>query len=134
MYAHPANMDPNAPNPAAPHADPFHDPHAVEWERTYSMFMHLTLLAVHVFVPVVPALIMWLIKKAESPFVDDHGKEALNFQISMTIYAIAAGITGIGLLLVPVIYVVGIIGMVRAAIAASKGRYHRYPVTIRLVK
>src|SRR4051794_36799845 len=82
------------------------DPLALQWERTYAMFNHLTLLVVHFFpVPVIPALIMWLIKRDRSPYIDDHGREAINFQLSLVLYAlvvvpIAAIITcGIGAVL-----------------------------------
>lgn len=134
MYAHPASMDPNAPQPTV---DPFHDPHAVEWERTYSMFTHLSLLAAHFGLPIAPALIMWLIKRDQSPFVDDHGKEALNFQITLTIYFVASlclSFCGIGVALAVGVYVLGLVGMILAAVAANKGRFYRYPMTIRLVK
>lgn len=139
MYADPANMNPAEPEPPAPGVghDPLHDPQAAEWERTYSLFMHLTLLAVHVFIPVVPALIMWLIKRDQSPFVDDHGKEALNFQISLVIYGAAAAILSafcIGVPLLIAVYVLAIVGMILAASAAQKGRYYRYPACLRLVK
>ncbi|GJQ29435.1 MAG: orotate phosphoribosyltransferase [Phycisphaerae bacterium] len=134
MYADAPSMDPHAPNPAA---DPLHDPHAAEWERTYSMFTHLSLLAVHIFVPVVAALVMWLIKREQSPFVDDHGKEAINFQISLVIYFVASlclSFCGVGVVLAIAVYALGLIGMVMGAMAAYKGRYFRYPMTMRLVK
>jgi len=115
------------------------DPHAQEWERTYCMFTHLSLLTVHMLVPVLPALALWLIKRDKSPFVDDHGREAVNFQISLLLYTLIAWplatlITcGIGAVLIIPIYLLGIIGMIVAAIAANKGEYYRYPATIRFL-
>ncbi|MEX2219814.1 MAG: DUF4870 domain-containing protein [Phycisphaerales bacterium] len=115
------------------------DPQAAEWERTYSMFMHLTLLAATFFLPVIPALVMWLIKKDQSPYVDDHGREAINFQLSLTLYTILlvplmAIITcGVGLVLYIPIYVMAIVGMIVAAKAANSGEYYRYPATIRFL-
>lgn len=132
MYADPASMNPG---PAEP--DALHDPHAADWERTYAMFEHLSLLAFHLVLPVVPALVLWLIKREKSPFIDDHGKEAMNFQISLVIYGLVAGILvscGVGLVLLPLVYVLGIVGMILASIAANQGRYYRYPATIRLIK
>lgn len=108
-------------------------------ERTYALFTHLTLLALHFIpVPVIGPLIMWQIKKDQSPFLDDHGKEAVNFQISLVIYAIGAAILGaitctVGWVLFAPIYILGLVGMVLAAIAANRGQYYRYPACLRLV-
>lgn len=109
-----------------------------EWERTYSMFMHLTTLVMHtILVPIVPALIMWQIKKDESAFVRDHGKEVLNFQISLLIYGLVCVpliyACGIGIPLMLGVYALGIFGMVMGAVAANKGRYYRYPACLRLI-
>lgn len=110
-----------------------------EAERLYALFTHLSLLIVHLIgIPILPALIMWLIKKDKSPFIDDHGREALNFQISLTIYFVAliplAVIScGIGAILAIPMYILAIYGMVVGAIAAHKGQYFRYPMCIRLV-
>lgn len=113
------------------------DPHAQEWERTYAMFTHLSLLTVHALIPVVPALVMWLIKRDSSPFVDDHGREAVNFQISLVIYALIGGLLiaacGIGFLVIGAAYILGIVGMILASIAANKGEYYRYPACIRFL-
>lgn len=112
-------------------------PDAAPWERTYAMFMHLTLALVHAFpVPVVPALVLWLIKRHESPFIDDHGREALNFQISLLIYALCLvpiGLLtcGVGVILFLPLYALGIVGLVLGAVAAHRGEYFRYPMTCR---
>lgn len=122
------------PHPAT-ESDPLFDPHAQEWEKNYAMLSHLSLIAAHVL-PVVPTLVIWLVKRDQSPFVDDHGKEALNFQISLCIYIVASVVLafcGIGFVLVVGAYVLGIVGMILATIAASKGRYYRYPMCLRLV-
>ncbi len=114
------------------------DPQAEEGERLYAMFTHLSLLAAH-FVPVVPALVMWLIKRDKSPYLDDHGREAVNFQISLLLYMVVI-IPVIGLLTCAIgwflylpLYVLAIVGMIRGAIAANRGEYYRYPATIRLL-
>jgi uncharacterized Tic20 family protein len=115
------------------------DPDAAEWERTYSMFTHLSLLAFHVALPVLPALVLWLIKRDRSPFVDDHGREAVNFQLSLVLYALVAvplaGLVtcGLGFLLWLPVYALGMVGMILASIAAHKGQYYRYPATIRFL-
>lgn len=112
------------------------DPDATPSERTYATLLHLTLLLFHFVFPVIPALVMWQIKKDQSPFLDDHGKEAVNFQISVLIYGLCSGLlmlVGIGFLLLPVVYVLGIVGMILGAVAANRGEYFRYPACIRLI-
>lgn len=111
---------------------------AAEWERTYSMFSHLSLIAWHFVLPVAPALIMWLIKREKSSFVDDHGREALNFQLSLLAYGVGVFVFGLvscgaGFLLYLPLYALAIVGMILAAIAANKGEYYRYPMTIRFL-
>ena len=113
------------------------DPHAQEWERLYATFTHLTLLLFHVAIPVAPAVVMWLIKREKSPFVDDHGREAINFQISLLLYYILGGLLvpacGLGLVLIIAAYALGIVGMILASVAANKGEYYRYPATVRFL-
>ncbi len=118
-------------------------------ERQYAMWMHLSLLG-NLFAPVVIfvlPLVMWLTKKDESPFIDDHGRETVNFHITLGIYALLLPILGaiVGVLLcgvgvivtVPVAlvlpYVLGLIGMIAASKAANRGEYYRYPMTIRFL-
>jgi len=115
------------------------DPHAQEWERLYATFLHLSLLTFHILFPVIPALVMWLIKREKSPYVDDHGREAVNFQISLVLYAVIiipiVGLLtcGVGWVLYVPLYIVGLVGMILAAIAANRGEYFRYPATIRFL-
>jgi uncharacterized Tic20 family protein len=112
------------------------DDQAQEWERTYAMCLHLSLLTVHVVMPVIPALVMWLIKRDRSPFVDDHGREAINFQLSLVIYFVASIVLffcGIGVVIAMAVYVLGIVGMILGAVAAQRGEYFRYPATIRFL-
>jgi uncharacterized protein len=119
-----------------PESDRIVDAHAQEWERTYAMFTHLSLLAFHIAMPVIPALVMWLIKREKSPFIDDHGREAINFQISLVIYYLVGALLTMICVGIPVLiatYVLGIVGMILASIAANKGQYYRYPATIRFL-
>lgn len=126
-------MPPNASQPR------YTDHIASPGERTYVLFNHLTAFAYFAWIPVVPALIMWLIKRKESPFLDDHGREAVNFQISLVIYSalllpVVAVITcGVGMVLYLPLFALAAIGSIMAAIAANKGEYYRYPATIRLL-
>ena len=89
-------------------------------------------------------LIVWLMKKDESAEINEHGKESLNFQISVFIYVAALSLVSlilmfilIGVLLIPVIALVCIADVVLVIIAslkANEGQLYRYPLTLRLVK
>lgn len=86
---------------------------------------------------IVAPLIVWLVKRGESTDVDAHGKEALNFQISMLLYSIVAGILClilIGFVLLPLLHVLNVVFVIIASLRASEGELYRYPLTIRLVK
>ncbi|MFA6046563.1 MAG: DUF4870 domain-containing protein [Phycisphaerales bacterium] len=121
----------------APGGDGMVAPDVQPWEKNYALAMHLTALAWHIVpVPVVPVLVMWLIKKDESKFVADHGREALNFQISVMIYGLIAALLTVilvGFVLAVAVYVLVWVGSILAAVEASKGRYYRYPACLRLV-
>ena len=81
-------------------------------------------------------MIVWLLKKDLMPFVDDQGKEALNFQITMAIgFAICFVLTFV-LIGLPLMFLLGIFDLVYtiiAAIKANEGERYRYPVSLRLV-
>jgi len=88
-------------------------------------------------------LIIWLVKKDTMPFVDDQGKEALNFNITVGIIFLALLLLtvitlGLGVLIAwPVGVVVGVAWLVLtivAAIRANEGVRYRYPYTLRLIK
>jgi uncharacterized Tic20 family protein len=108
-------------------------------DRTWDILCHLTALAGFVGIPlgnILGPLILWLIKKQDVPSVDAHGKEALNFQISMTIYSIVAGLCIfilIGIVLLPVVLTANLIFIIIAAVKASNGEFYQYPFTIRFV-
>ncbi len=83
-------------------------------------------------------LIVWLLKRAESPTVDAHGKESLNFHISIVLYGLALGLLGpftctISWFLLVALAVFQIVCTILAAIKASNGEFYRYPLTLRLV-
>ena len=82
-------------------------------------------------------LIIWLAKRNDSPEIDAHGMESLNFQISMLIYNLAAGVLClllVGFLLLVVLHFLNLVLVIVASIQASEGKFYRYPLTIRLVK
>lgn len=108
--------------------------------RTWGMLCHLSALSGLVGVGfgfILGPLVVWLIKKNEYPFVDDQGKEALNFQITMTIAFVCSAILCvifIGFLLLPAVGIVDIVFTIIGSIKASDGVAYRYPFTLRLVK
>ena len=82
-------------------------------------------------------LIIWLLKKDESSAVDKHGKESLNFQISITIYAAIAWILMfllIGFVLLPIVLAFNYIMIIIATLKAYNGKTFKYPLCIRLLK
>jgi uncharacterized Tic20 family protein len=82
-------------------------------------------------------LIVWLAKRTDSPEIDAHGKESLNFQISMLIYNVMAGILClvlIGFVLLALLHLVNLVLVIVASIQASDGKLYRYPMTLRLIK
>lgn len=82
-------------------------------------------------------LLVWLLKKEQSPKLEEHAREALNFQISISIYALIASIlffAVIGFVLLPILIIVQIVLMIKAALAADRGELYRYPITFRLIK
>ena len=105
--------------------------------RTVAVGMHISrlvlwLLGFGPFALLAP-LILWLARKGESPFEDDHGREILNFGLSFLLWHVLTAMTVIGLILWPVLWVIAIVNTVRGAIAAGKGEYFRYPMTLRFL-
>jgi uncharacterized Tic20 family protein len=108
--------------------------------RTWATVCHLSALSAFVGIPlgnILGPLVVWLLKRNDHPFVDDQGKEALNFQISMTIYGIVAGILVIllvGIALLALVAVTDFILVIVASMKANDGERYRYPFTIRLIQ
>jgi uncharacterized Tic20 family protein len=107
--------------------------------RNWAMGAHLSGLT-GLFIPfgnAIGPLVVWLIKRDESALVDREGKEALNFQISMTIYAMISALmifVLIGILLLPVVGILDVVFTIVAAVKTSNGEQYRYPLTIRFLK
>ncbi len=133
-----------------PHpAQPLVDADATEDQRTYALLTHLCgLLGLidMLVLGLVAAIVMWRIKAKESAFIDDHGREAVNFQLSLLVYMVAGSIAisivgvitiGIGFLLfipgVLLLVVLRLVGSIRGAYFAGKGHYYRYPMCIRFL-
>ncbi len=108
--------------------------------RMWAMICHLAGLA-GIIVPmignIVAPLIVWQIKKEEDPFIDEQGKEAVNFQISMSLYmviCIPLCFICVGAFLVPAVALFYLIFLLIAAVNANNGHHYRYPLIIRFIK
>ncbi len=108
-------------------------------ERLWSILCHLLGLLVFVGVPfgnVIGPLVIWLIKKDEFPAVNEHGKAALNFQISMLLYlmvSIFLMLIIVGFLLIAILAVVELVFVIIAAVKASEGEVYHYPLSIKFI-
>jgi len=108
--------------------------------RTWTVLCHASALA-GFFVPwaghILGPLIVWLVKRGDSAEIDEHGRESLNFQISMLIYNLIAGILClvlIGFVILGILHILNLVLVIVASIQASEGKLYRYPITIRLIK
>jgi uncharacterized protein len=114
-------------------------PEITREESNWATFCHLSGFAVFVLPPfghVIAPLILWLLKRHDSLFIDEHGKEALNFQISVTIYGLICFMMFfflIGLPMALILFVFWAVCMIYAAIQANDGMSFRYPLIIRFL-
>lgn len=128
----------DAPNPPTMPTDPalpYQGPPPDKDARTMGMLCHL----LGIFTGFIGPLIIWLIKKDTMPFVEDQGKEALNFQITIFLALIAAGISHVvlfcfGSILTLGVLVVNLIFCIMATIKANDGIAYRYPINLRIIK
>lgn len=109
---------------------------ATDSERHFAIATHLSplawLLGVGPFALAIP-VVLWMIRKDESVYNDDHGREVVNFGISFVGLHIITGITVIGFVVWPVLWVIALVNIIRGAVAAANGEYFRYPMTVRLI-
>ena len=152
-----SDIDPSSPTPTPASAPPPttapvpHPSGIPAEERQWAMIAHLSALLGgvvsggwgHSLACFVGPLIVWLIKKDTMPFVDDQGKEALNFNITIAIVFVLLALfsvmtLGIGLILaLPAYFVIAILWLVFTIVAAIKsheGVAYRYPFALRLIK
>lgn len=107
--------------------------------NNWAMLCHLSALAMLVFPlgNVIGPLIVWLLKKDEMPLVDREGKESLNFQITISLIALVAGLLTFILIGLPLLVLIGLVNLVfiiLASLEASNGRPYTYPFNLRLIK
>ncbi len=109
-------------------------------ERMFAAACHfagLPIFTAFAFANLVAPLVIWLIKKESMPFVDVHGKESLNFQLTMLIaYTVSAILVClyIGILLIGALLILQIIFPLLAGIAAYDGKPYKYPLTLRIIQ
>ena len=107
--------------------------------RTFAMLAHLSALSGFIipFGHLIGPLLVWLIKREQHEFVDDQGKEALNFQLSISLYLVVSVVLLlllIGLLLLPAVAIFSIVMTIVAGVKANAGERYRYPLCIRFIK
>lgn len=102
-------------------------------ERQWGLIVHISSIFFGFFGP----LVIWQLKKSTMPFLDDQGKEALNFQITVLLLVIVCGLLFfifIGMILLPLVLLSNLILCLIAGVKANGGEYYRYPLTLRLIK
>jgi uncharacterized Tic20 family protein len=109
---------------------------AVKPDSTEKLLIILCHLSLFLGVGILLPLIIYLVKKGESPKIADHARESLNFHISLFIYGIAAFLMCAVFIGFPLLFALAIMAVVLpivAAIKASEGNFYRYPLCLRLV-
>lgn len=102
-------------------------------DNTMALLVHVSA----IFTGFVGPLIIWLIKKDESPFVDAHGKAALNFQLTLLIgyvVSVILFIVLIGILTFFACLILGLVFPIIAAMKANNGEFYKYPLSINFIK
>lgn len=108
-------------------------------EKQWGMYAHLAAFSTFVipFGSIIGPLIVYLTKKDEYEFVNDQGKEVLNFQITWSIILMISALmifVGIGILMLIGFGIAWLILVIVGTVAASNGQYYRYPLTIRFLQ
>ena len=119
---------------------PASSPMSAAEEKNWTMFIHLAALLVVTGIPfanLIGPLVLWLIKKDQSPTIDAHGKEVVNFQITTSLALVVAFILAflfIGFLLLPLVGVAIIVFAIIGGMKANQGVLYRYPFSLKLIK
>jgi uncharacterized Tic20 family protein len=128
------------PDAAAPFESAWVGPTAQEQEtRRWGLLLHLSVLAGYALpiAGVVVPIAIWQLKKDALPTIDAHGKNAVNWLISLGIYAVVCGILAIALIGIPLLMALGVVAVVFpivAAIKANNGEVWKYPMAISFLK
>lgn len=103
-------------------------------EKMWAIASHLSSFSMLCGIPfgnIFAPLTIWLIHRETYPGVNFHGRESINFQLSMTLYCLICLITIVGILFIPALCIFGIVQVVRASICANNMEHFRYPFIIR---
>lgn len=99
-------------------------------ERTIAILVHV----LSIFFWIIPGLVIYLIKKDHSTFITDHAREALNFQITLSLLYVVLVISVIGWIFLWVPWLIQLVCCIVGAIRASDLKLYRYPMNLRIVK
>ena len=107
-------------------------------ERNWAVLCHLSSLLAMITLGagIIAPTVLWLVKKEESEFINDQGKGALNFSISVLmawIVCIPFTFIVIGFAMMGIVLVTWFVFAIIAALAASRGEHYRYPFSLRLI-
>lgn len=106
---------------------------ATQDEKTLAIVMHIFGL---IGLALIGPLIIWLMKKDQSPYLDAQGRELLNFQISFLIYGIVSFILVfllVGVVLLPVVGIAGLVLTIMGIVRSTEGKIYRFPFIFRLL-
>ncbi len=133
--AEPPVEDPTPPFPSGCESDEVSGaqlPEMSQDARNMAMLCHIL-----GFLGFIGPLVIWLVERDKHRFVDEHGREAMNYQISMMIYGAAAWLSCIlliGIVLAPALMIAHIVLIVTGAMKAQRGQPWRYPIAISFLK
>ncbi len=133
----PENTPPPPPAPASEPSETKPSAYSGPAPTKDEMNMALLVYVAALFTAFVGPLIIWLIKKDQSPFVDDQGKEVLNWIVTLALAQIVCFLlifVAIGVFLMPLIWIAHVILTIMGALKAKDGIAYRYPFAIRLLK
>ena len=109
-------------------------------EQTWAMVIHLSAL-IGLLLPlglVLGPLLVWILKRNDSPFLNREGKKAVNFQLTILIVAFVIGLVSTIIRpLLAIAFVVGLAGLifaVMAGVAVNNGKDYKYPFTFNILK
>ncbi len=105
-----------------------------ESDRNLAVVVHLSaLVGCFVHLLLVAPLVIWMLKKDKSAYVDDHGREMINVMLTALLLIPLLVLSVVGIPLAIIWGIVIFISMIRGAVAAGNGEYFRYPLTIRFL-
>ena len=130
----PRDPPPGLPRPKLASSGRLRGGSLTESDRNFAIGMHLSPLVLSIVglfpLSMIAPVVIWLVRRRESVFDDDHGREVINFILSYSLWCVLTLLTVIGPI---VIIVLALVNCIRGAIAAGNGEYFRYPMTIRFL-